>query len=121
MNKEKKVIITLNKQDTYLDLSYYKVSILYWDKEEVQRNNVSCFKIGNLIVNLLDELDSTGQELEIEFKIKNNPSDLLELLNLSGQKEGKVSKLKSAVSLTESTRDANRLKEFVRCVNVYFS
>lgn len=119
MNKKVKIILTL--QDSYLDINYYKVNILYWDKEEIIRNNVPSFKIGNLITNLLEELDSIGEELEVEFKIKNNPSDLLKLLYLSGQKEGKVSKLKSAVSLTESTRDANRLKEFVRCVNVYFS
>lgn len=118
---QNKVKVTLTLEDTYLDLKYYKVQIKYWDKEEVSKSNQPYFKLGSLVIKVLDDLDNLNQHLDIEIKVKNNPTDLTLLENISGQKELKESKLKSAITLTESVRDANRLKEYIRCENVWFS
>lgn len=112
-----KVKITLSLEDTFLDLSYYKVQIVYWDKETINRVNQSCFKIGSLMLKLMQELDNLGQELEVEFKIKNNPIALVQLQNVTGQRTEKESRYKSAISLTETVKDATRLKEFLKYHN----
>ena len=118
---QNKVKVTMTLEDTYLDLKYYKVQIKYWDKEEINKSNQPCFKTGSLLLSILDNLDNLNQHIEVEVKIKNNPTDLTLFENISGQKELKESKLKSAISLTENVREANKLKEYIRCENIWFN
>lgn len=121
MSTENEVKVTITLEDTYLDLSYYKVQVLYWDKEQINKKPQPCFKIGSLLVNEMKQLDSMNTELLVEFKIKNNPLALVDLQCLSGQRESKQSLSSIATKITDSPSEAKYIKEFLRFHNCTFS
>lgn len=117
MKEDNKVKVIFTLEDKYLDLSYYKVQIEYWDKETTSKSKQPCFKLGSLLLDTMNHLDNLGKDLEVEFKIKNNPSDLVRLQNITGQRKEKESKVKSAIELCDTAKEAKRLKEFLHYHN----
>ena len=117
MTQENKVKVTMTLEDKYLDLYYYKVQIEYWDKEVITKSKQPCFKIGSLLLDTMTHLDSLCKDLEVEFKIKNNPLDLVRLQNITGQRKEKESMVKSSLHLCDSVKEAKRLKDFLNYHN----
>lgn len=113
MTQDNKVKVTLTLEDKYLDLKYYKTQIEYWDGESISKTKQPCFKIGSLLLSIMEHLDNLGKDLDVEFKIRNNPQDLLKIQNISGQKSSGESRIKSALSITESSKDAKRIVDFI--------
>lgn len=108
-----RIKVTLSLEDTYLDLKYYKTQIEYWDGESISKTKQPCFKIGSLLLSIMEHLDNLGKDLDVDFKIRNNPQDLLKIQNISGQKSSGESRIKSALSITESSKDAKRIVDFI--------
>lgn len=117
MTQDNKVKVTLTLEDKYLDLNYYKVQIEYWDKEVTNKSKQPCFKLGSLLLDVMTHLDSLGKDLEVEFKIKNNPADLVKLQNITGQRKEKESKVKSSLAICDSVKEAKRLRDFLHYHN----
>ena len=117
MKEDNRVKVTLTLEDKYLDLSYYKVQIEYWDKETTSKSKQPCFKIGSLLLDTMTHLDNLGKDLTVEFKIKNNPADLVKLQNITGQRKEKESRVKSSLDVSDSPKDAKRIKEFLQYHN----
>lgn len=121
MSQENEVKVTVTLEDTFLDLQYYKVQIQYWDKEVINKKLQPCFKIGSLLLNIMNELDCMNKQLSIEFKIKNNPKQMLELQYISGQKISKRSITSIARGLTDTEKEAKAIKDFIKYHNCTFN
>ena len=118
-NKAKRIKVTLTKLDTYLDITYYKQEIEYWDKDKELVQQMASFNLGYILLNLFSKFDNLGQELEVEIKVKNNPSAGLLLQQASGQVESKQGKLKASRDLTSSEKEAKKLKEYLKVYNCW--
>jgi len=116
-SNSKKIKVILTKLDTYLDITYYKQEIEYWDKDKELVQQVASFNLGYILLNLFSKFDNLGQDLEVEIKIKNNPIEMLTLQQASGQVESKQGKLKACRDLTSSEKEAKKLKEYLKVYN----
>lgn len=116
-SNSKKIKVILTKLDTYLDITYYKQEIEYWDKDKELVQQVASFNLGYILLNLFSKFDNLGQDLEVEIKIKNNPIEMLTLQQASGQVESKQGKLKASRDLTSSEKEAKKLREYLKVYN----
>lgn len=116
-SNSKKIKVILTKLDTYLDITYYKQEIEYWDKDKELVQQVASFNLGYILLNLFSKFDNLGQDLEVEIKIKNSPIEMLTLQQASGQVESKQGKLKASRDLTSSEKEAKKLREYLKVYN----
>lgn len=105
-----RVKLTLTKIDSFLDLTYYKLEIEYWDKDKELKPNQSCLKLGDLLNQLFEKFDNFP-DISLEIKIKNDVQNLVLLKQASGQVESKQGKLYSCRILTSSEKEAKKLRD----------
>ena len=117
----RKLFVQLTKIDQFLDLSYYKQEITFWDKDKELTPSMSAFNIGYVLLNLFQKLDNLGEDIEVEIKIKNAVLDLTKLKIITGQTDSKSGKLQLCRELTSSEKEAIALRKYLKVYNCWFS
>lgn len=121
-----KIKVALNLNDSYLDLKYYKIEIEYWDKDKELIQNKSCFVIGDILNFIFNKFDNFNQNLEVEFKIKNDPVTL-QLLQYSCKQIDSIGvvkvtgRLQACRTLTSSEKNAKALRDYLKIYNCTFN
>lgn len=121
-----KIKVILSLTDTYLDLRYYKIEIEYWDKDKELIQSKSCFFVGDILNFIFNKFDNFNQELEVEFKIKNDPCTL-QLLQYACKQIEEVKgvkvtgRLQACRTLTSSEKNAKALRDYFKVYNTTFN
>lgn len=118
---QKKIKVVLTKLDQYLDLTYYKQEITYWDKDVELNQSISSLNFGYILSNLFDKFENLDADLEIEIKIKNDPITLNKCKQATGQSECKKGKLQICRELASSEKEAKKLRDCFKVYNCWFS
>jgi len=101
------------KTDSFLDISYYRVKIKYWDGEEVIKENCSSFTFGDVLIPVLKNIDDMNVQTSISIYIEDNEEVKQFMKQLTDQVPVKKSKYKVRQQLTSSTKEADWLKDFI--------
>lgn len=104
--------IVFVKTDTYLDISYYRVKIKYWDGDETIKENCSAFSFGDVLIPVLKNIDDMNIQTSLLIYIENNEEVKLNMKILTNQLQSKKTKFKVRQELTSSTKEADWIKEF---------
>ena len=101
------------KTDSFLDISYYRVKIKYWDGEEVIKENCSSFTFGDVLIPVLKNIDSMNVVTSISIHIENNEEIKQKMKYLTDQITLKKSKHFTRKEITSSSSEADWLKDFI--------
>ena len=100
------------KTDTYLDISYYRVKIKYWDGEETIKENCSSFSFGDVLIPVFKNIDDMNVQTSITIHIENNEEVKQNMKILTNQLQSKKTKFKTRQELTSNSKEADWIKEF---------
>jgi hypothetical protein len=107
MENLKEVKVTMSKVDTFLDLTYYNLSIRLWDGECLTFKNLASFYFYDVFSKVIETLDAMNQRFDINLNVLNNTevkANLLKIVNVEGRSKAlKVlaGTLKSQKTLSE--------------------
>lgn len=106
--------IVIIKTDSYLDITYYRVKIKYWDGEEILKENLASFTFGDILIPVLKNIDNMNTDVEILIHIENDELIKQKMKYLTNQIESKDSKIKLRKEITSSSSDSKWLKDFIK-------
>lgn len=111
MSKHVKLVFV--KTDSFLDISYYRVKIKYWDGEEVIKENCSSFTFGDVLIPVLKNIDNMNVVTSISIHIENNEEIKQKMKYLTDQITLKKSKHFTRKEITSSSSESDWLKDFI--------
>jgi len=106
------------KTDSFLDISYYRVKIKYWDGEEVIKENCSSFTFGDVLIPVLKNIDDMNIQASISIHIENNEEVKQKMKYLTDQITLKKPKYNIRNEITSSPKEADWIKDFINQYNI---